>query len=62
MEILLIYGGGILLLLILGLVFYFFAVQSRKTYRCPACGEKITTEYLDAKRCGMCGAELRREV
>jgi ribosomal protein S27AE len=37
-------------------------VASRKSYRCPQCGERFTTEHLNAKRCGHCGAELEREV
>jgi ribosomal protein S27AE len=51
----LILGG----LLLLGLVFYFFSVVSRKSYRCPQCGESIkNVEHMQAKRCGMCGAQL----
>ena len=43
----------------LGLVFYYFSVRSRKSYRCPQCGERITdVEHMNAKRCGMCGAPL----
>lgn len=37
-------------------VTWYFAAASRKTYACKQCGEKITTEYLDAKRCSSCGA------
>jgi ribosomal protein S27AE len=49
----------LLALLVLGLVFYLFSVRSRKSYRCPKCGETITNvEYMKAKRCGMCGAPL----
>jgi hypothetical protein len=62
MEVLLVYGLIGAGLIFLAVVFYLFAVRSRKTYSCPQCGEKITTEYLNAKRCGMCGAELKREV
>lgn len=58
----LIYGGVGLLLLCLAIVLYLFARSSRKSYSCPECGERITTEYLNARRCGMCGAELRREM
>ena len=48
--------GGIVLL---GLLFYFFSVRSRKSYRCPKCGETITyVEHMKAERCGMCGAPL----
>jgi hypothetical protein len=43
-------------------VVYIFSVSSRRHYRCPQCGERIRTEYLAAKRCGMCGAELEREM
>jgi len=45
--------------LLLGLVLYLFSVRSRKSYRCPQCGEAIkNVEYMKAKRCGMCGAPL----
>jgi ribosomal protein S27AE len=52
---------GIALLVAVGVVFYMFSVASRKSYRCPQCGERFTTEHLDAKRCGHCGTELERE-
>lgn len=46
-------------LVLLCLVFYYFSVRSRKSYRCPQCGETLkNVEYLKAKRCGMCGAPL----
>ena len=44
-----------------GIIFYIFAVASRKSYTCPQCGEKMTTEHLNATHCGHCGVELRRE-
>ena len=62
MEVLLVYGLIGLGLIVLGVIFYYFSVSSRKSYACPQCGERITTEYLDARRCGMCGAELKREL
>jgi hypothetical protein len=49
-------------LVALAILFYVLAVSSRRSYRCPKCGEKLRTEYLDAKRCGMCGAPLERSV
>jgi ribosomal protein S27AE len=49
-------------LVVLGILFYVLAVSSRRRYRCPKCGEKLLTEYLDAKRCGMCGAPLERSL
>jgi ribosomal protein S27AE len=49
----------LVLIIVLGLVFYLFSVCSRQSYRCPQCGEKITdVEHMNAKRCGMCGAPL----
>ena len=46
-------------LALLAIVLYLFSVRSRKSYRCPQCGETIkNVEYLKAKRCGMCGAPL----
>ncbi len=47
---------------VLAILFYVLAVSSRRSYRCPQCGEKLQTEYLDAKRCGMCGAPLERSL
>jgi ribosomal protein S27AE len=49
-------------LVLIGIVLYIFSVMSRKSYRCPKCGEKVVdVEYLSAKRCGMCGAPLERQ-
>ncbi len=46
---------------VLAVVFFLFSVSSRKTYRCPQCGETVrNVEHLNAKRCGMCGARLDR--
>lgn len=50
-----------LLLIPLAVLLYFFSRQSRRRYRCPQCHEEITTEYLEATRCGMCGAELAKK-
>ncbi len=47
---------------VLAILFYVLAVSSRRSFRCPQCGEKLLTEYLDAKRCGMCGAPLERSL
>jgi hypothetical protein len=58
---LLIVLGVLLVVLMIGLVFYVFSVLSRKSYRCPKCGERVGVEYMDAKRCGMCGAPLERQ-
>ena len=43
----------------LAILFYLLAVRSRKSYRCPACGEAVQVEHMNAQRCGMCGAPLR---
>ena len=43
------------------ILLYISAAQSRKSYRCPKCGEKVRVEYMDTSRCGMCGAPLKRE-
>ena len=47
--------GAIVLLMIL---LYASSLGSRRSYACPKCGEQLTTEYLDAKHCNMCGAPL----
>jgi len=52
--------GVIALFLLIPIVFFLFSVVSRKTYRCAQCGEQITTEYLDAQHCNMCGAPLNK--
>ena len=49
-------------LVLIGLILYIFSVLSRKSYRCPKCGERVSNvEYLSAKRCGMCGAPLEQQ-
>ena len=48
-------------LILIPVVLYVFSVSSRKSYSCPECGEQITTEYLNAKRCNMCGAPLQQK-
>lgn len=59
LVIILLVGGGIL---VLALVFYLFSLNSRRSFRCPKCGEQIRTDYLKAQRCGMCGAPLEQEA
>lgn len=60
MAILLVYVGVFLAILLLAVLFYTLAVQSRKNYTCPACGERIQMEHLEASHCNMCGAPLDR--
>lgn len=47
-------------LVALGLFLYLRAVESRKHYRCPACGEAQTVELMQASHCSTCGAPLKR--
>ncbi len=61
MGILFIYCLILIVVIVAGIICYVFAVASRKSYRCPQCGEKMTTEHLNATHCGHCGVELRRE-
>lgn len=49
------------ILLILAILFYFLSVQSRKSYKCPQCGERVRVEHMKASRCGMCGAPIKQE-
>ena len=42
-------------------ILFLFSFASRKRYRCPECGEELSTEYLDAQHCNMCGAPLERK-
>lgn len=46
------------LMVIIGIFGFIFALKSRKTYRCPECGETFKAEYMDAKTCKVCGANL----
>lgn len=57
MEVLIVIGI-IALVIAVPVVFYLFSRMSRKSYRCPSCGEELRTEYLNAKNCNMCGASL----
>lgn len=43
-----------------GVIFYVRAVASRKTYRCPNCGEEVRVELMEASHCNHCGSPLRR--
>lgn len=52
--------GLVLIGLLIAVMLYVFSVLSRKGYRCPKCGERVNVEYMEAKRCGMCGAPLER--
>lgn len=47
---------------VVAILLYGSAVASRKSYSCPACGEKAETEHMDAKRCNTCGAVLQEET
>ncbi|MCP4548194.1 MAG: hypothetical protein GY835_17150 [bacterium] len=62
MWVLVLYIVGGLFTLGLAILLFFFAFMSRRRYRCPQCGERISTEYLNAKYCGMCGVELKQEA
>lgn len=46
--------------IILAVLVYSRAVDSRKYYKCPSCGETFRTEFMDAKCCKVCGAPLER--
>ena len=59
---LLIYGGMGLVLLALGILFYWRSVSSRKRYCCPQCGEQISVELMEAGHCNTCGAPFRSEM
>ncbi|MFT5191123.1 MAG: ribosomal protein S27AE [Verrucomicrobiales bacterium] len=49
------------ILIVLGGIFYYFSVQSRKRYRCPECGEQLQVEHMEATNCNLCGTPLVRE-
>lgn len=61
MTVLIVYGGLALFLLLLAVIFYTLSVQSRRRYVCPACGERVHTEHLEASHCSTCGAPLNRD-
>jgi serine/threonine protein kinase/uncharacterized integral membrane protein len=58
LSIVLIYGVGGAIIFGLGIVFTIRAVLSRKTYRCPSCGERVRVELMNATHCNTCGAPL----
>jgi hypothetical protein len=58
LSIVLIYAIGGAIILGLGIVFTIRAVLSRKTYRCPSCGERVRVELMAAAHCNTCGAPL----
>jgi len=58
LVVVLMYGVGIAGVAMLALLLYLLAVRSRRSYVCPQCGERLSVEYLNAKRCNMCGAPL----
>ncbi len=49
---------ALVLMFIIGIFGFIFALKSRKTYKCPECGETFKAEYMDAKTCKVCGANL----
>lgn len=49
------------ILAVVAAICFYFAVRSRKSYRCPECGEKIRVEHMETARCGMCGSQLQRD-
>ena len=55
---LLIYLGIGVVVILLGILFFLRAFASRKTYRCPQCGEEIRVELMHASHCNTCGADL----
>ncbi len=58
MIILLIYGGALLAIVAIAALFYGLAVQSRRNYTCPNCGERYRMEHLEASHCNSCGTPL----
>jgi len=60
MVVLMIYIAVAVLIGLFGLFFYLLSVQTRKKYSCPACGEQLRTEHMNASHCNMCGAPLER--
>jgi len=51
----------ILLVTVFAGLMYYLAVRSRKTYKCPECGESIKVEHMETTRCGTCGSLLKRK-
>ncbi len=52
-------AGG--LVLGFGIVFFLRAMESRKTYACPQCGERVRVELMEAAHCNSCGATLQQQ-
>ena len=57
---LLILFGIVLVVVVLGVLFYLRAAASRKLYKCPQCGEMVEVELMKASHCNHCGAPLTR--
>lgn len=62
LVVVLLYVGGFLLVALLALLFYTRAVASRRTYRCPHCGERVRVELMEAGHCNFCGTPLSEET
>lgn len=59
MLIIFLYGIIFAAVAVFALLFYMRSVESRKSYVCPQCGEKLRVELMNASHCNMCGAPLR---
>jgi len=48
----------LILFIALAVLVYIRAVNSRKFYKCPECGESFRVELMKASRCKVCGAVI----
>lgn len=58
LVVLLIYGLIGAAFVTLAVLFWLRSYGSRRTRKCPQCGEEVTTELMESKRCNTCGAAL----
>ncbi len=56
------YLVGALVFIALAITLYWFSVQSRRSFHCPACGERQQVEHMGAHHCNMCGAPLKEDA
>ena len=48
----------ITIVVVFGFFVYQRAVGTRKYYKCSECNESFRTEFMDAKICKVCGADI----
>ena len=50
----------VVIFIVAATIAYNNAVNSRKYYKCPQCGESFRSEHMDSQFCKVCGAKLEQ--